>query len=267
MIRGNATNLRPDQVEATLNIMKFIAFSSCLQFFVTVGASWANRHVLPELVNHQAQLDSTLEAGAHPTHRWKSLSREQLERSLMLALAIMVALAPAALLGINAQADYLAELFVHSVVLGYLGFSAVLSEYVIVLNFRKLRQLFEQVRRSMRVWSERNRKVVSDDVVDGWCDTLLEIRRQGYLLSRYLAPTMLPALLLAMILCTLCLFSSLNVMQGRVEYQENNDKLSALAGYLSCAFLSVVTLYCNAKLAQKITNKVLLLGIGNFGLN
>ena len=239
--------------------MKFVAFSSCLQFFTIVGASWLNRHVLPQLLNCQIQLDLILESGVPLTQQQRySGLRKQLERSLMLALAFIMALAPAVLLSINTQAhaDFFAEVFVISFVLAYLWFSAVLQQSIIILNFRKLRQLFERVESDMHVWSDGKYKRVRQDVLDGWCDTLLLIRYQAHLLSRYLAPTLLPALLLAIVLCTLCLFFSVNVTQGLADSQESSEKLSSLFGNLSCVVVTLATLYCNANLAQKITNKV-----------
>ena len=248
--------MRRDQVEASLAIMKFIVFSSCLQFFVICGASWMNRHVLPELLNHQVQLDlMLLETTGASSTRYGSKFRGQLERSLVLTLALIMALAPAVILSRNAHAFL--DLFFSSFVMAYLWFSAVLHEYVIVLSFRKLRQQFERVRDSMHIWSNRKCNTVKNDTLHSWCETLLSIRHQGELLSRYLAPTELPTLLLAMILSTLCLFYALNVMQGRGGYEEeNSEKLYALYGCLGCAVVSLVILYCNVNLAQKIPNKV-----------
>ena len=255
-IRRNSTHSRQDQAESSLNIAKFIAFSSCIQFFVIAGASWLNRHVLPELLNHQRQLELTLLGTPAQRNSW----HEHLKRLLILASALMMASIPTFLviMTTSPHPNAFLEIVLHSFIWSYTAFGAVLHEHMIILSFRTLRQQFERVRNSMHVWSERKceAEAVSDDVLNGWCETLLRIRHQGDLLSRYLAPTQLPAMLLAIVLCTLCLFFSLNVTQGLAAYEENSEKTYAIVGNLSCAVITLLILYCNASLAQKITNQV-----------
>ena len=137
-----------------------------------------NRHVLPQLLNCQIQLHLILETGVLLNQH-----RTQLNRSLMLALAFIMTLAPALLVSINTEAhkDSFAKVFVTRFVLAYLWFSAVLQECIIVLNCRNLRQLFERVRSDMHLWSEAKYMKLRQDVIDGWCDTLLLIPHQDHL--------------------------------------------------------------------------------------
>ena len=192
MRKNNAKYVKPAQVEASLNVLNVITLSSCLQFLVTLGASWANRHVLPQLLNHQAQLELKLqEIIGSPVNERSSTRVEMLKRLLMLAVTLTLASIPIFQMATNAQshADSFLETFVNPFVLGSLVVSVVLHEYVIVLSLRKLREQLERDRESMDFWPERQRKAVMDDVLDRLCDTVLRIRQQGDLLSRNLAPT------------------------------------------------------------------------------
>ena len=260
MITKNTAGQGSDQFQGSMSVVNVITLLSCLQFFVNVGASWVNRHLLPQLLNHQAQLELVVHQAEAPMYQQtpNSKSAEKFQRIQILAFAFSFGLFPALsfAVSIKPHADYLLELFVASFVLALIGFSGVLLEYVVILSFEQLRQQFEQVRKSIQNWPERSCKPAWNDYLDDWCDTLLQIRQQGALLSQYLAPSLLPSLLQTMVLCTLCLFYSLTVMQGRAGYAEDSQKVGVVCGYIGCTFAILLRLYFEVNLAQRITNEV-----------
>ena len=131
----NTTGMSPDQIQATVSITRAIPLLGCLQFCVNVGASWVNRHVLPQLLNHQAQLELRLEAEALMSQpKRNSPSQEQFKRILIFALASLGGLFPILIVSVNLKphADYILEMFVNSFVLASIGFSDVLHEFVVI---------------------------------------------------------------------------------------------------------------------------------------
>ena len=113
------------------------------------------------------------------------------------------------------------------------------------------------MQKAFKIIRTKGIKHSEEAAVDMWCKLVLEIRKQGALLSEYLTPGQLPSLFQTLSMITLTVFSLFTAWTGPWLSSGGKSEygMMVITNLLSVLFL-LMRLYFKFSVAQNVTNAV-----------